>query len=382
MSKSLIIHAARLFDGEIWHEDVTVVGDEVVQGIRPGKIQGALSIPLVVPGLVDCGVRPEGYTAGPVMTSTVREPEEAFVSLCTAYGVTSVVDVGSSYETSWWFRHDGGVNYLAGGPRVSYRATSRSDIVVEPEEVEEVVRWIFNAGSAFVSIEVEAASALKESFPRVITRDRDGTTLPGLVVERSGSTWHAPQLMATKLWSVDGLLNRGDCTEARAFLPYFRYFTDGNSLMGRRASRHILNRIYGDRPTLDGINELFADTLNECPNVDCLLASSSSGSPGLVPGRSLWEEMEQLELIYGSEIALRAVTGNASSAFPELNAGKITVGHRFDALLSEFSVRKGWNVSQIWGSLRSLVVGGEQRSISDAREDACNRARQADARKI
>ncbi len=352
-----------------------MIGDERIHHIRQGRSPGAMSVPLVLPGLVDCGVRPEGYVAGPVTGTTVRSPEEAFVSLCLAYGVTSVVDVGSSWETSQWFQRHGGINYLAGGPRICRRAASRSDIEVSDNEVNDVAEWLVSAGSGFISLEREVNSTLGETVPRAVSRDRDGVTLPGLEIERRGGTWWAPQLLARQLWSVEGLAARGDCTEARAFLPYLENFAGEQNFIAKRAARHVLNRMYGSRPALDAVNE----PEGMLPCEQGILASSAAGWPGVIPGRSLWEEMGLLEMAYGADTALCAATGNAYRAFPELNAGKLTPGSRFDALLVEAPT---WSISNARHHVQEIVVGGCRRSMNEVQEDVQRRTQLSDERKV
>ncbi|MDN5892920.1 MAG: hypothetical protein L0H93_02745 [Nocardioides sp.] len=378
-------HAQRLFDGESWVDDVTIVEDGgMIVSLQQGHAAGADSVPTVLPGLVDSGAWIEGYVEGPLSDGPFF-PESSFCTLCRAHGVTSVVDLGAGVGVARWLLHSPMLNVLSAIARVCDIPTRRSDLVVDPTELGEVLECLQTLGARLVSLGLfdpvdssERASVLARHGPVVVGqhvghRPRpsflvlgdDQTVQAGLaagsMVEPPRDAFVAPQLLATSLWTVDGMLRGGDGTQARPFLPYMKHFEGASNFMSRRIARDILTKLYGhQRPEdLDGGIETSLGRVSS----DRILAASGAGTPGIVPGQAIWDELLLIEKLKGTEGALQSATANAADAYPGLGAGRVKAGYRCDLALVDV-VPQPCRVADLRERLLGVVVGGEREDIT------------------
>ncbi|MBT1035950.1 hypothetical protein KJY78_06280 [Canibacter sp. lx-45] len=372
------LHAEHLFTGEIWMTDVTVVGDRYIKYISSGKTRNAISFPLVLPGFVDAGANAEGYLETPVQNDTPFFPEEAFVGLCRAHGVTSVVDIGSSCNVGHWLISQEKLNVVSSLGRISSLPSLRYDFDVSADELLNLVAGLRKLGATFVTLgEISDFDITVLPCPVIRSHSRQGMVIPGFIVQHGASKWVCPQLAACSLWTVDGMLKASDASLGRAYLPHLKHFTGEGSFMFRRIARDILSKLYGDRKT-DDLTDLSC-AITKGDRDHNILASSGAGAAGIMPGAGLWTELKMLEQRIGFESALRTCTSNTGAAFPSLNAGFIKPEFRMDLLLC--SERAG-SISQLESELVAIVIGGVLSSIADEKEAVLNHCLIADGRSL
>lgn len=372
------VHADRLFTGDRWIEDVTIVGDEIIYELKSGSTTNAITYPLVIPGLIDVGVVAEGYLEGPSAVDYTFYPEEAFVSLCRSFGVTSIVDIGSSFAVSHWLSRHAGINALSAFVRLVDVPSRRSDIVFAADDgFNQSMASCLIDHAPIVVTNIDKYDCQNNSRPVIFCRRFDGYDIPGFTVNSSGIEWVCPQAFASSVWTVRDLLDAEDVSMGRAFLPYFRHLVGDRSFVSRRFGRGILEKLYGFRDTaqLGGWPEL---CFKDWPS-DRFLASSGAGVTAVLPGRALWDELLILEMNFGFEVTLKSVTTNPLRAIPSLNAGRVVPGLRMDLLLCRNHAN---SISMLRKSIDAIVVGGCLSSIANERDVVSVKCVEADRRAI
>lgn len=372
------VHADRLFTGTEWLTDVTVIGGERIEAVRPGGRPSAIRAPLVLPGLVDAGVWAEGYLEGPGSGDGPFIPEEGLVSLCRAHGVTSLIDIGSPTTVAHWLVRQQDINAVSSLGRVCGKPSRRCDLVAEVSDLPRTIESLRSLGATHVVLGDVADLEMPEIDGSVVrTRQHDGVTLPGFSVHRGSEEWIAAQATACSLWTVDDMLKGPDATMGRVFLPYLKHFEGAGNFMGRRIARGVLSKLYGDRSGED-LQGWPHEAVASRPS-SSLLASSGAGSAGVVPGQGLWSELQFLEEQVGFESALRAATAAPAAAFPALDAGLIEPGQRMDLLLCSQSAT---TIAALRGHLDAVVVGGRLSEVGQERKLVQSLCLAADRRAI
>jgi hypothetical protein len=398
----LTVAAGDLFDGYRWlgPSTLTVAGGEVVS-VEPGAAGAAgavggatLRADAVLPGLVDWGVSAVGYADTPLVPHPFAA-ETAFARMCLRWGVTTVVDVANApaplAHLGELARRGAGPRLVHAGGRLCSEPTGRCDVLVDEGGADRAVAANELLGAALVSAGrlsgagvrtavVKAAAA--RGIPLVLSRQEPRET-PGLLVAAElagpgvpavpgfgepvgepGRWWYAPQLEAAARWTVDGLLAATDAALAAPFLPYARNFGRVKGFLGRRIGRDVLRGYYGDRAAADlgaGRERLAAAQLA----AGTCLASSGAGATGLVPGLSLWAELDRLAALpgpdgrapAGPDAALAAATGVAGGLLPGRTGGVLTAGRPADLLLCD-GVRRGAAPGELRAGLVAVVRDG------------------------
>lgn len=372
------IHADRLFTGDGWIEDVTIVGDEIIHELKSGFTANAISYPLVMPGFIDVGVVAEGYLEGPSATDCTFFPEEAFVALCRLFGVTSIVDIGSSFAVSHWLSRQASINALSAFVRLVDIPSRRSDIVVTTNaEANRLTSSGLIGHSHFTVTATDILDLQRITCPVIICRRFDRYDIPGFTVDFSETEWVCPQAFASSVWTVEEMLDAEDVSLGRAFLPYFRHLVGDRSFIARRFGKGILEKLYGfrDKAQLGGWPEL---CFKDWPS-NHFLASSGAGATAVLPGRALWDELLIFEKHFGYEVALKSVTANPLAAMPSLNAGRLAPGLRMDLLLFR---NHADSISELKKSIDAIVVAGRLSSIATERDVVFAKCVEADRRAI
>lgn len=368
------LHARRMFDGDAWQSDVTLeLRDGRIAGVLPGApstsagAPGAASVPVLLPGLIDCGVVAEGYLDGPAESTDPYAPELGFAHLCRAYGVTSVVDLGAGLGCASRLLGSDLLNVVSAICRVGATPTRRGDLAADPAAVAALLRGLHLLGAEVVALGwwPDQAPDLVDAPASTVVRHRHTgqVSVPGLHVRSAeGRDFIAPQEVACGLWTVPDMMTAQDATAGRSFLPYLRNYRGGSSFMGRRIARDVLTRLYGHRSSEDlgGWPQAAFEELPDTAAVEhAVLAASGAGSAGILPGGALWDELEAIEGRLGTDVALRAATGNAAAAFPALGAGRIEPGARADLLVVGQPVGSSGAGSSRECSIRTLRQGLE-----------------------
>lgn len=363
--RGLTIAADAVFDGERWSGAATV---RCVQG-RIAEVEAGLDptadvrADRLLPGLVDVGVSASGYAELPDDASPYA-PEEAFARLCLRHGVTTVVDVENSAGPLSWLaeleRRGRGPLVLHSAGRLASEPRGRHDVVVGTDDAVSAVAAVLHAGGSLVSLgllDVQGQRAVQDAaraagLPVLTSRPTTPRT-PGSTLEApDGSTFVVPQLLATRRWTVDGLLGADDAHLAAPVLPHCRHFARSRGRWGRAVARPLVGRYYGDRdPALlpDRPERGVGDALR----AGRCLASSGAGATGLVPGLSLWDEIGLLAALGGDDAALRSATSAPATALGRADLGRVRVGARADLLL----LGPGAAVPTV-DDLRAVVLAG------------------------
>jgi len=380
--------ADNVFDGSRWIGRAVVrwVGSliEEVEPVRANTSRDSdYEADVVLPGLIDAAVRAVGYVERP--GGMPFAPEDAFALLSLRYGVTTVVDVGNSSEVLAHLRRSAakgvGPRIVAAGPRLVSEATLRTDRVVDEGDVRQTLAGLAANGTAFVSIGLIEPSLRKQigqlaAAARLTVVASAGTgDVPGLdVVAPSGGVAGIPQLEAVSRWSVEGLLDAHDAAEAAAFLPYARHFQQRGGRVGRRMARGVLNGLYGDREAIDA-DERARRAAVEIAEHRCL-ASSGSGAAGLVPGASLWSEIETFERLSTTTHALAAATGSPSDWITGITGGRIAAGRPADLLFAG-GIDSDAATSDIRQHLSAVVIDGHHIEVRQLVESSDGLRRKA-----
>lgn len=402
----LTVAAGDLFDGHRWRGPSTVLveGGDVVS-VEPGANPGAeRRADVVLPGLVDWGVSAVGYADSPLVPHPFAA-ETAFARMCLRWGVTTVVDVANAPAP---LAHLGDLAGQGAGPRLVHSGgrlctepTGRCDVRVDEGGADRAVAANELLGASLVSAGrlagagartavVKAAAA--RGVPLVLGRQEPRET-PGLLVApepglppvpgygepvgEPGRWWYAPQLEAAARWTVDGLLAATDAALAAPFLPYARNFARVKGFLGRRIGRDVLRGYYGDRTAADLGDDRDRLAAAHLAAGTCL-ASSGAGAAGLVPGLSLWAELDRLAALPGPaggadgvDPALAAATGVAGDLLPPPAAGVLAPGRPADLLLCD-GVRRGMAPGALRAGLVAVVLDGicEEVAVLAAEVDA------------
>ncbi len=363
--KGLVIAADAVFDGLEWIGPATVhCLDGRIADVAAGLDRAAeVRADRLLPGFVDVGVSASGYAELPDDAAPYA-PEEAFARLCVRHGVTTIVDVENSPGPLSWLveleRRGRGPLVLHSAGRLASEPRGRHDVVVGSGEASTAVDAVAHAGAALVSLgllDVDVERAVRDAarvagLPIMTSRPTTPRT-PGSTLEvADGSTFVVPQLLATRRWTVDGLIGADDAHLAAPVLPHCRHFARSRGRWGRAVARPLVGRYYGDRdPSL--LPDLPERGVGEVLRAGRCLASSAAGATGLVPGLSLWDEVGLLAALGGLDAALRSATSVPATALGRADLGRIRVGARADLLL----VGPGAAVPSV-DDLRAVVLAG------------------------
>ena len=355
------IHARELFDGHRWHDGVrfTMFGGRIGQldsSARPEP--GDEPVACVMPGLVDCGAVATGYTERP--TDDPFRPERAFAKLCLRYGVTTVIDLGSSLPVAAYLGRSGqpGPRMVHSGGRLVSVARTRNDIVVDATTVQTVLDTLTAARCPVLAVGAITDRQTENTIVRHARRrglsiawsartadvDLPGwlwsvhpATVPrapalGFTAPVDDEMLVAPELEACARYTVDGLTDATEAWIAAPVLPYARHFAQSKGRQGRRIARQVLEPVYGDRHGEDLGPFRPIEVARAAGDGRCLTASGA-GRAGLVPGLSLWAEAQRIhDLGTDEHEALHAATG-AVGALGIRGVGTIREGGPADVLL-------------------------------------------------
>ncbi len=327
-------------EGDTWNSDPASSGS-----------RKHLSAKTVLPGLVDSAISASGYAEVP-SSADPYQPERAYARMCLRYGITTIVDVNNSQGALSYLQTLGesgqGPALIHSAGRIASVATGRHDIVVKPEAVESVIDAQVAAGATLVSVGqavpatlervLEAAAGL--GLPVIVARQTAPET-PGfecIMPAVNGGTYEIPQLHASLHWTVDGLLEAPDAHLASPVLPHCRHFTRSRGRIGRRIAQPIVGRYYADRnPSL--LDPDLENMVGKALRAGRCVASSGGGSTGMVPGMSLWYELDRFYGMASNTEAFGAATLVAAECVNHSDAppppfGSIRPGGRADLLLS------------------------------------------------
>lgn len=402
------IRAADLFDGRAWLGPTAIHHEHgLIVAVEPAPRPHPADADVVLPGLVDCGVNAQGYLEGPAHGMPFL-PEDAFAVLCLAAGALTVVDLGNDLGPLGHLEQRAedadGPRVVSSVARVADRPTRRCDRAVCPGRLESYLDLLQAAGGALVAcgdvdeatLAALAARSWRRSLTVVLSRCLAGAApgllfatgpwpaIPGFPAYRDplvdpgdagtpAPGWFAPQLEASARWSIDGLMSAPDATRAQAFLPYARHFQKPRGVVGRRIGRDVLSRLYGDRDP-DAVNYPAEGWAQQFTMAGRCLAASGSGSPGLVPGDSLWLELARLESVCGTQTALRCATGSTQGLTLGWSSGLVAVGRPADLLVLRGASRRS-GIGELRASLRTVLVRGHPHDVDalEARVLALNR---------
>lgn len=389
--RTLTIAADDVFDGRDWRgPGVVDVGDGIVTGYRVGGSaeEADCRASVVTPGLVDVGVRLSGYEERADPADPFRS-EVGFGLLALRFGVTTVLDLGSPLpqvrRLAWLAARAQAPRVLATGARLVSTPTRRTDVEVEPEEVDELVDGLLALGGRAVSVgraapalQARAAAVAGARQVPVIFAQQLPHEPPGLVVvppgDGSGSRvaaidsaaadgrYLAPQLESAAAWTVDGLVAVEDKELAAPFLPYARHFRRSRGVVGRRMSREVLRSFYGHRSSAQLDPRLPDATARHLAAGTCL-ASSDSGAAGIVPGLSLWRELGRLAEVSADSAAVLAAGTGAPSELLGAGVGRIAVGAPADLLCFSGTDRTA-RPDDLLEALSHVVVSGRVHDVS------------------
>jgi hypothetical protein len=256
------------------------------------------------------------------------------------------------------------------GGRLCTEPLGRTDVVVtDAATADRAVAANAAVGATLVSVgrvtdpavgAALAAAAAARGMPLVLSRQGPRRETPGLEVRTAGTAAYVPQLEAAARWTVDGLLASTDAATAAPFLPYARNFARVKGMMGRRIGRDVLRGFYGDRDPAQLEPDREQRAAKHLADGTCL-ASSGAGAAGLVPGLSLWAELDRLAALGGPAAALTAATGAASTVVP--GHGLLAPGLPADLLLSRGAGRDS-PPSALREGLIGLVVAGNGMEVA------------------
>lgn len=368
---NLTIVTDDLYDGSSWVGPASL---ELVSGrvarVSPSLAPDGLRAAAVLPGLTDFGVRATGYQEPPF--GHPFAPETAFAALCLAHGVTGVVDIASGAPVIAHLRglsaRDEGPRIAAALARLATEPTDRNDLTTSRDTVDATIASYYNAGADLASLgclapetaQLARDAARSAGLTVVETKDAAGKA-PGLTATTpTGTSYTVPQIEARARWTVEGLVTVPGGHLAAPFLPYARHFANGDNPASRRIAKKRLRRIYPDRHPLPALD----DTAIRRALLDgrCL-ASSGVGAAGLVPGLSLWRELEHLEQHdVPQPNLLHAATGAIRGALRQPIA--LGPGAPADLLLLGESGR-GLDISSLRQAVAHVVVGGRVHARAD-----------------
>ncbi len=241
-------------------------------------------------------------------------------------------------------------------------------MLVDADEIEHVVRSNGLAGAQIVSLGMvdQTTAALAAHRARalglslVACTDPAGRT-PGLLVTTvRGAEFVVPQIEARERWTVDGLVTVPDGHLAAPFVPYARHFANGDNPASRRIARKRLRRIYPDRDALPGLDDR---TVRDALLARRCLAGSAAGAAGIVPGLSLWRELQHLEALDAPQADLLHAATGAPRAALGADGPAIQTGAAADLLLLDAPGR-GLDVHALRRALTHVVVGGHRHSCA------------------
>ena len=299
-----------------------------------------------------------------------------------------------------------GPRIVAAGPRLVSQATHRTDRVVDAVDLPRTLAGLAANGASLVSVgalepEVRAKIArLAADAGRTLVAPMADGDVPGLdVIAPNGVRAGIPQLEAVSRWSIDGLLDAHEAAQAAPFLPYARHFQARGGRMGRRIARGVLDGLYPDRAAIDG-EERMRRAAVLLAERRCL-ASSGAGAAGLVPGASLWAELERFErcattadaraaqqaadlgdqqgqvrrepadALLRRDRALAAATGTPSACITGVAGGRIAPGRPADLLFAD-GVDADAAIAELRRHLSAVVIDGRHLDVEQlaARTDA------------
>lgn len=391
----MVVICQELFDGDKWCGPTEiVVADGLIQRVSSSsplvdrRRVEAVRVPTVLPGLVDFGVSASGYAETPTPSDPFL-PERSFARMSLRYGITTLVDVNNSIAPLRYLESLGGVgsgpHLVHSGARFASFASSRHDVLVTTDNVERLLEAAVQSGAKIASLGLSAPEvvgrverwALSAAVPLVISA-QGAPELPGLSVvahspigEEDADVsamvrYVAPQLHASSHWTVKGLLDAPNAHFASPVLPHCRNFLRGRGRIGRRIAEPIVGRYYPDREErlLDPLGERVAAAAvleRRC------LASSAAGATGMVPGLSLWAELDRLaHLAKSGAIAMSAATSVPADILVAANegvrVGRVAPGFRADLLFT--AVGSDGELSEHLATLSSVVVAGRSHDIS------------------
>lgn len=405
---ALTITTAHLFDGHRWKgpASVRVRGDVIVEVTDPVADADILAT-TVVPGLVDYAVSASGYTERPDPEHPYA-PEEAFATLCLRFGVTTIIDIANEWPALACLdagaKSNGLPQILYGGARLCTTPRGRHDIVVTGSTCECVIRSQAALGASFLSLGklddadivdrvVELAQELQ--LPLVwAAQDYEVPglfwTLPEVTPVGEGPDWaaaiedaaayFAPQLEASNRWTVEGLLAAEQAHLASPVTPYARNFARMSGFVGRRIGRDVLERLCGHRQTSMLRSDIAQIVCGFADRGTCLAASGAVAA-GVVPGLSLWHEIERLSSLLGEPMkALHSATAAGAGLWPGIGPGVIDAGRRADMLLFDTQLGDG-SVGEFHQDLHTAIVGGRRHEVAQLDkevrimvEEACKEA--------
>ncbi|MFY9488701.1 MAG: amidohydrolase family protein [Solirubrobacterales bacterium] len=383
------IRADHVFDGTSWTgpADITVIDDRITEVAPVGDSVVDHHVAAVTPGLIDVGVSASGYAEVPSSTDPYA-PERAYARMSLRYGVTTLVDVNNSpaplsYLGSLADAGDG-PTIIASYGRLTTAPSGRHDHMVDSETASSVVDALVIAGARLISVgavnemvlDVILQSAERHGIPVVVARQTQPGT-PGLMLVRRPAdlavalgraallvdedVYFLPQLHATQCWPVDGLLDAPDAHLATPVLPHCRNFLRSRGRIGKRIGRTIVGRYYGDREP--GLLDPEADQrATVAAGAGRCIASSAGGETGVVPGLSIWHELERLEQSLDPEVAFACATSIPTRALGLADVGVVRPGARADLLLLDTAQPS--TAARLRDGLRAVVVQGR---VLDAR---------------
>lgn len=340
--------ADRVFDGTTWHgpTQVTICG-ATIMSVMPWSGRHApgeeIRCGLLIPGLIDFGASAWGYQESPRPADPFA-PEGAFATLCLRYGVTTVVDLANSTtslaQLHRTFTLGQGPRVVFAGARLCDTAHTPRDLIVERADVGAAIDAHRGLGATFVSIgDVGDPDLLAHIHDEADARDLDLVEPFGTDAQVPGALWHgardaiAPQLEATSRWTVDGLLLADDAHLAAPVLPFHKHFARMKGRVGRRIAKPILERIYTDR-TEDRLDPGLVPAAAAAIRSGQCLASTGAGGAGLVPGCSLWSEMQKIIMLSSiPDSGLVSTTGAADLLRATTGLGHIRAGGPADLVL-------------------------------------------------
>lgn len=395
----VILECEELFDGVGWHGPSEIViesGDIacVRHAGEPGacSTSEALRVNTVIPGLVDFGVSASGYAETPSPIDPFL-PERAFARMSLRYGITTLVDVNNSSGPLSYLETLGdlgeGPRLFHSGGRLASRPTGRHDIMVTRDNLDRCLAAVVQSGATLLSLgmcEPEIASrverwAIEAGIPLTIS-SQIAPEVPGLQTICGGGNgsdeegarsrlYVAPQLNASAHWTVRGILDAPNGHFASPVLPHCRNFLRGRGRIGRRVAEPIVGRYYPNRderlldPRIEDVAKA-ALVRREC------VASSSAGTTGMVPGLSLWSELDRLASLAESRATVLAAATSVPAEVMAMSRGGRSIGMVAAGFSADLLVTRGGSTASPVDLLRGLsmvVRAGQMLEVSDLADE-------------